>query len=50
MGPIQTVFTLNFKDSLLAYQEMYEQMRKDKINLRQKVQSKFTVRIMELKG
>ena len=48
MGPIQTVFSLNLKDSLLAYQEFYDSMYKEKRDLRQKVKSKFNVRIMEL--
>ena len=48
LGPIQTVFSLNLKDSLLAYQEFYDSMYKEKRDLRQKVKSKFGVRMMEL--
>ena len=34
----------------MAYQEFYDKMYKEKRDLRQKVKSKFNVRIMELQG
>lgn len=34
LGPIQTVFTLNLKESLMAYQEFYDKMYKEKSDLR----------------
>ena len=48
LGPIQTVFTLNLKDSLMAYQEFYDSMQREKRDLRQRVKSKFNIRVMEL--
>ena len=33
LGPIQTVFSLNLKDSLLAYQKFYDSMLKEKADL-----------------
>ena len=30
LGPIQTVFSLNLRDSLMAYQQFFDQMRKEK--------------------
>jgi len=50
LRPIQTVFSLNLKDSLLAYQQFYDAMQKEKFELRQRVKSKFNVQIMEVKG
>lgn len=44
------MFSLNLKDSLLAYQEFYDSMYKEKRDLRQKVKSKFNVRMMELQA
>ena len=38
------------KDSLLAYQEFYDKMQKEKRDLRQKVKSKFNVRMLEILG
>ena len=38
------------KDSLLEYQQFYENMQKEKRELRQKVKSKFSVRMMEMRG
>jgi len=34
----------------MAYQQFFDQMRKEKSDLRQKVKSKFNVRLMEMAG
>lgn len=34
----------------MAYQDFYDKMYKEKADLRQKVKSKFAVKLMELKG
>jgi len=34
LGPIQTVFSNNLKDSLVAYQGHYDQMQKEKKDLK----------------
>ena len=34
----------------MAYQDFYDKMMKEKNELRQKVKSKFSVRMMELRG
>ena len=44
------MFSINLKDSLLAYQEFYDKMQKVKRDLRQKVKSKFNVRMLEILG
>lgn len=44
------MFSLNLKDSLLAYQEFYDKMHKEKRGLHQAVKSKFNVQILELQG
>jgi len=50
LGPIQTVFSLNLKESLLAYQSFYDAMLQEKKDLRQRVKSKLGARIMEMNG
>ena len=48
LGPIQSVFSLNLKDSLMAYQKFYDNMQKEKVDLRHKVKSKFNIRLLDL--
>ena len=43
------MFALNLKDSLLAYQGYYDQMRNEKKDLQQKLKGKINAKILALK-
>lgn len=48
LGPIQTVFSNNLKDSLVAYQGHYDQMQKEKKDLKQQIKGKYNAKLMQV--
>ena len=46
-SPIETVFALNLRESLLAYQEYFESLQKEKDQLKVKVRTGLSQRVLQ---
>ena len=46
-SPIETVFALNLRESLLAYQEYFESLQKEKDQLKVKVRTSLSQRVLQ---
>lgn len=50
MGPIQTIFSLNLRESLLAYQTHFDKIQQEKNLLAQRVRAKFESQVALVAG
>ena len=50
LGPIQTVFSLNLKEGLLSYQTHFDEMLREKKDIKQKIKGKFNAELLSAQG